>query len=175
MGEEKRRAFMTRQHEHNDKDDFRTPMYIIKWLKSKFGEGLRDGACTPGVNNKGEPINIFGFHLIAKDEWIYINPPFDTPSVVMFAESARLRANKGITVVMLLPNKLCQVGFVNGVNLHFDEVWTLGGRINFESPYAVAGGASMNGCFLGIMYQDRKEHTLLKHYTLSEIKRWKYD
>ena len=175
MGEEQGRAYTNRRHEHTNKDDFRTPSYLIKWLKVKFGEGLRDAACTPGLNNKGEPINIFGFHLLAEGEWIYINPPFDTPTIVKFAQSARLRADEGSTVVMLLPNKLCQVGFVNGVNNHFDEVITLGGRINFESPYAVAGGTCMNGCFLGIMRQKRNDHTILKNINLSEIKRWNYD
>jgi hypothetical protein len=150
-------------------------MYLIKWLKKLFGEGLRDGACIPGLNDKGEPINVFGFHLLAEGEWIYINPPFDTPTIVKFAEAARLRADEGTTVVMLLPNKLCQVGFVNGVNLHFDEVWTLGGRINFESPYSTKGGSSMNGCFFGILRPERIEPSILKHFTLSQIKRWDYD
>ncbi len=113
-----------------------------------------------------DPVLLFPAHAFAAG---------DLSSRPGFVEAARLRADEGTTVVMLLPNKLCQVGFVNGVNLHFDEVWTLGGRINFESPYSAKGGSSMNGCFFGILRPERIEPTILKHFTLSQIKGWNYD
>ena len=141
-------AFIQRSHEHNDKDDFRTPMYLINWLKSKFGDLLRDGACSE-ENKKGEPINVFDFNLISKNEWIYVNPPFDTPSIIKFVEACSLI--KSNDRVFLLPNKLCQKSFCINVNKHFDEIHMLGGRIDFVSPYAVKGGTSMNGCFIGVM------------------------
>tara|TARA_Y100000004_G_C8896584_1_gene404443 strand:- start:644 stop:1180 length:537 start_codon:yes stop_codon:yes gene_type:complete len=161
-----------RNHEHNDKDDFRTPMYLINWLKDKFGEGLRDGACTIGVNNKGEPINVFSPDSIEPEEWIYVNPPFDMKNVLMFVKACAKLSNDN-DVVMLLPNKLCSKAYVLNVNHHFDEIIMLGGRICFESPYAVTGGSSMNGCFIGIMYSDvRKmnEYPVVKSITLSKIK-----
>ena len=172
MGDNQKRAYLNRRHKHTDKDDFRTPMYIIKWLKSKFGDGLRDGACSPGINNKGEPINVFGFHLISKNEWVYINPPFDTPTILRFIESC-VDISKGNNVVFLLPNKLCQKSFCLNVNQHFDEIIMLGGRIDFESPYAVKGGSSMNGCFIGIMYCDpikKNTYPIVKSITLSKLK-----
>jgi len=141
-------AFIQRSHEHNDKDDFRTPMYLINWLKSKFGDLLRDGACSE-ENKKGEPINVFDFNLISKNEWIYVNPPFDTPSIIKFVEACSLI--KSNDRVFLLPNKLCQKSFCINVNKHFDEIHMLGGRIDFVSPYAVKGGTSMNGCVIGVM------------------------
>lgn len=165
------RAFIRRKdHEHNTKDDFRTPAYLINYLCSRFGKGLRDGACSE-ENKKGEPINVFGFHLIEPKEWIYVNPPFDTPSIVAFVDAcSKLDGNDR---VFLLPNKLCQKRFVESVNAHFDEIIMLGGRINFESPYAVKGGTSMNGCFFGIMYADpmkKNEFPIVKSITLAKLK-----
>tara|TARA_R110000823_G_scaffold65603_1_gene153849 strand:+ start:375 stop:899 length:525 start_codon:yes stop_codon:yes gene_type:complete len=164
-------AFIQRSHEHNDKDDFRTPMYIINWLKSKFGDLLRDGACSE-ENKKGEPINVFDFNLISKNEWIYVNPPFDTPSIIKFVEACSLIESNDR--VFLLPNKLCQKSFCLNVNKHFDEIHMLGGRIDFLSPYAVKGGASMNGCFIGVMKsnEDKKnERPVVYCHTLSDLKK----
>mgnify|MGYP003123757532 FL=1 len=45
---------------------------------------------------------------------------------------------------MIIPDKLTQVFFKNLFPL-IDEIVFLGGRVNFESPYAVKGGTSMNG------------------------------
>ncbi len=173
MGE-KQRAFLSRKtHKHNDKDDFRTPDYIIRWLKSQFGEGLRDGACTPNVNNKGVPIDLFDpYSRLSYAEWVYVNPPFDMKNVVMFVEACA-RISAGNDVVMLLPNKLCSKSYCLKVNHHFDEIIMLGGRIDFESPYAAKGGTSMNGCFVGIMYADimkKTEYPIVKCVTLAELK-----
>jgi len=164
-------AFVNRRHEHNDKDDFRTPMYLINWMKSIYGHQLRDGACSE-ENKKGKPINLFGNYVIQNDEWIYINPPFDTPSIIKFIEASKKFQYNDL--VYLLPNKLCQKQFCLNVNSYFDEIHFLGGRIDFESPYSVKGGTSMNGCFLGVIYSDvikKNEYPIVYSHTLSEIKR----
>mgnify|MGYP003139693769 CR=1 FL=1 len=164
-------AFINRRHEHNDKDDFRTPMYLINWMKSNFGDGLRDGACSE-ENKKGDPINVFDFHIIEAEEWIYVNPPFDTSSIIKFVEACSLIESNDR--VFLLPNKLCQKSFCLNINKHFDEIHMLGGRIDFESPYAVKGGTSMNGCFLGVMRSDIKlknENPVVYSHTLADLKK----
>jgi len=168
-------AFIQRSHEHNNKDDFRTPIYLINWLKSKFGDLLRDGACSE-ENKKGEPINVFDFNLISKNEWIYVNPPFDTPSIIKFVEACSLIESNDR--VFLLPNKLCQKSFCLNVNKHFDEIHMLGGRIDFVSPYAVKGGTSMNGCFIGVMRSDegkKNKHPVVYCHTLSDLKKRFFD
>lgn len=173
MGGNKRSHFLKRpQHEHNEKDDFRTPMYLINYLKRHFGEGLRDGACSP-ENMKGEPFNVFSDDSMLKGEWLYINPPYDTPSIIRFVRAAVLHSEKGHDVVFLIPNKLCQKEWCLHINQHFDEIMCLGGRVNFESPYAVKGGSSMNGCFFGIIYGDlskKNEHPRMSFKTLKSIK-----
>ena len=167
-------AFVKRKnHEHNDKDDFRTPMYIINWIKSMFGDQLRDGACSE-ENKKGQPINVFdldSIKLIEENEFIFINPPFDTESIIKFVEACS--KIEEYDRVFLLPNKLCQKSFCVNVNHHFDEIHMLGGRINFESPFSTPGGTSMNGCFLGIMRSNimkKNEYPIVYSQTLSDLK-----
>jgi len=170
----KAEAFIKRKnHSHNDKDDFRTPMYIINWIKSIFGNQLRDGACSE-VNKKGEPIDVFdldSIKLLEDDEFIFINPPFDTPNILKFvAACSEIKSND---CVFLLPNKLCQKSFCVNVNNNFDEIHLLGGRINFESPYSSPGGTSMNGCFLGVIRSDKSkknESPIVYSHTLSALK-----
>lgn len=178
MSDKKIKHFIQRHlNEHNQKDDFRTPMYIINWLKSRYGYNLLDAACSE-ENKKGEYINIFKkpaqYEIFSPDTWIYINPPFDMKNVIKFTQAAAQWASKGWPVVMLLPNKLCSKSYCEKVNIHFDEIICLGGRINFDSPYSVKGGTSMNGCFLGIMCGDvteKNEYPVVKSLTLSEIKK----
>jgi len=178
MTDNQKHHFLNRlSHEHNEKDDFRTPMYIIDWLKDKMGYMLLDAACSL-ENRKGPALNIFidedKIPLMSpsvEENWIYINPPFDMKSVIKFTEKASQWRSKGWPVAMLLPNKLCSKSYCEKVNIHFDEIYPLGGRINFESPYAVTGGTSMNGCFIGIMkVRERNKFPILKSITLAEIK-----
>ena len=169
----KAEAFLNRsKHEHNDKDDFRTPMFLIRYLKSIYGDGLRDGASSE-ENKKGKPVNVFKPGLIEENEWIFINPPFDTPSILKFVEAGSKLAQNN-PVVFLLPNKLCQKGFVLNVVPHFDEVILLGGRINFEGPYSTKGGTSMNGCFFGVINPPgtymKNDKAVISIQTLSNLK-----
>jgi hypothetical protein len=170
-----RDAYLNRRHLHTQKDDFRTPEYLMKWLKNRFGDMVYDGACTPGVNEVGFPIDIFNDSLYGyggpdweNREWIYINPPFHTEAISAFVEAGSkiLDVNR----VYLLPNKLCQKGFCEHINHHFDYLIMLGGRINFEGPYSAQGGSSMNGCFLGVMSRKKTSSTRLISVTLEKIK-----
>tara|TARA_Y100000004_G_C8953744_1_gene429799 strand:- start:100 stop:750 length:651 start_codon:yes stop_codon:yes gene_type:complete len=158
-------------HEHNPKDDFRTPDYLIWYLKKQFGSNLLDAACTE-ENALGDFVNIFvEDDLIPFDYtnngWIYINPPFDMKSIVAFVKQSYKWFLNGWRVVLLLPNKLCSKTFVTQLNHHFAGIVLLGGRIDFDSPYATKGGTSMNGCFLAILGDTP---TKITNLALSQIK-----
>ena len=160
-------------HPNSDKDNFWTPMYIIYWLKDKFGDYMYDAACDEH-NKKGQYIDIFKEPIPHDDmSWIYINPPFDMASVFEFVIHAARWADAGWPIVMLLPNKLCSRGYVTQVNNRLDHIIYLGGRINFEGPYACKGGASMNGCFVGIMDRSAFDGsmTTTTSIALADIKR----
>ena len=149
MSEKKALAFLNRgQHEHNDKDDFRTPPYLWWWLNRELGPIEYDGACTPGLNNLTDPLRL-------EDDWppasvVYSNPPFDAPSIEKWFEKGEEYASlRGGVHIMLLPDKLCQV-FMSRMIPSFSQIIFLGGRVNFISPYAVSGGASMSGSIITI-------------------------
>lgn len=139
----KREAFLRRgEHQHNDKDDFRTPPYLFAYIEDRFGIVQYDGACTPSVNNLAAPLRL-------EDEWpkgatIYSNPPFDSESIVKWVKKGWAHALTGGTHIMLLPDKLTQCFFAELFPM-ISRIIFLGGRVNFVSPYAVKGGASMSG------------------------------
>ena len=141
MSEERAIAFVNRNHPHNDKDDFRTPKYLFSYINERFSIEY-DGACTPGVNNLALPLRL-------EDDWlkgsvVYSNPPYDSESIInWFLKGEKHKAEGGVHI-MLIPNKLSQC-FMSEMIPCFDEIIFLGGRVNFESPFAVKGGASMSG------------------------------
>jgi len=133
------------QHEHNDKSDFRTPKFLFQYIEDKFGKIDYDGACIDGLNNLAKSLRL-------DDEWpigstVYSNPPFDSGSIEKWFDKGELHAKNGGMHIMCLPEKICQV-FFNRMIIEFEEIVFLGGRINFVSPYAVKGGASMSGTIL---------------------------
>ena len=69
---------------------------------------------------------------------------------------------------MLLPDKLCQV-FMSRMIPHFSQIVFLGGRVNFISPYAVSGGASMSGSIITV--QTQTELSKVKSVLLRDIKK----
>ena len=145
MSDEKARAYIGRNtHEHTDQSDFRTPPYLFDWINDSWGVEY-DGACIDGLNNLATPLRL-------EDEWpigsvVYSNPPFDSPSIVKWFEKGQDHAAKGGIHIMCLPNKICQVFFSSMID-RFNEIVFLGGRINFDSPYAVKGGTSMSGTII---------------------------
>ena len=143
-------------HEHNDKDDFRTPPYLWDWIKDQWGPIHYDGACTPGVNNLAEPLRL-------EDRWhrystVFSNPPFDSKSIEAWFEKGEVHSAEGGVHIMLLPDKLCQV-FMSRMIPKFSEIVFLGGRVNFISPYAVKGGTSMNGSIITVQTRNPENHS----------------
>ena len=144
--EKKVRAFLNRpEHEHNNKSDFRTPLYLFKFIEDCFGKVEYDGACIDGLNNLATALRL-------EDEWpkgslVYSNPPFDSASIEAWFEKGEEHAANGGVHIMCLPMKMTQC-FFHPMIERFNQIIFLGGRINFISPYAVKGGSSMNGTII---------------------------
>jgi len=155
----KHEAFLMRnKHEHNDKDDFRTPPYLFSYIEKRYGKIDFDAACTPDVNNLAVPLRL-------EDEWplgstIYSNPPFDSDSIAKWVKKGREHVDRGEggIHILLLPDKLTQCFFAELFPM-IQEIIFLGGRVNFVSPYAVKGGTSMNGSI--IIAQTQRKHPLI--------------
>ena len=108
--------------------------------------------CIRTDNAKREPHrDIFSAEPIPDNSLIFINPPWDSPTVEKFVTMAyrRVLENPSVQVVFLLPNKLTEVRWVGGINDAFNHLIFLGGRVDFSGPHSVKGGASRWGCFLG--------------------------
>jgi len=72
---------------------------------------------------------------------------------------------------MVLPNKICQVFFHPMIH-RFNQIIFCGGRVNFESPYAVKGGTSMTGTIITVQGGECKYHDtpLIRSVLLKEMK-----
>ena len=156
-----------KNHENTNMEDFRTPPYLFKWIDQEYGPIEYDGACTDGLNNLAPSLRL-------EDEWpkgttVYSNPPYDMISLKSWFEKGLSHVENGGVHIMLVPNKICQVGFVESINDYIQEIVFLGGRIDFISPYSVKGGTSRNGCFLLV---NSKERLLkLRSIKLKDIKK----
>jgi len=157
-------AYVDRRHEHNNKDDFRTPKYLFNYIDDLYSIQY-DAACTPGLNNLAKPLRL-------EDEWpkgstVYSNPPYDSESMInWFWKGEKHKAEGGIHI-MLIPNKLSQC-FMSEMIPCFDEIIFLGGRVNFESPFAVKGGASMSG---SIITRQGGERSGIRSVLLRDLKK----
>ena len=142
MSEGRAAAFTQNIHPNTHEDDFRTPAYLFDWINDLFGPIQFDAACEDGVNNLAPALRLEA--TWPRHSTIYSNPPFDSDSIVRWFRKGRIHANNGGTHIMCIPNKLCQVFFTEMLP-QCDEVWMLGGRVDFSGPYSVAGGASRSG------------------------------
>jgi hypothetical protein len=169
---EKLKAWNKPIHPKTNAQDFRTPAYLIHFLKERFGSNFVDAAFNPNEDNAtSKTFDLWGAE--APDSWIYINPPWDTPNVIKFVAQARKWANQGYRVVFLLPVKLTERKWVDQVNPHLDHIIILGGRINFEGPNTVKAGTTRWGCFFGIM-DETANYSSIKTFeslTLADLKR----
>ena len=129
--------------EHSQKEDFRTPQYILDYIEAEFGEIELDVACfADGSNAVALPVRL-------RSAWprghAYANPPFDSDSIRAWWVACHAHASSGKgSATLLIPNKLCQV-FLNPLLPLANEVIMLGGRVNFEGPYQRVGGTSRQG------------------------------
>ena len=178
MNMNRREAFHA-LHPGTNEDDYRTPAYLVRYIASKRPI-THDGACTP-ENALGEPYDVFQgatsvgarSGCLPPNSHLFVNPPWDTPSVVLFVSAAAecLRRSPGSRCTFLLPNKLCEVAWVREVLPFFDEITFLGGRVNFEGPNAVKGGASRWGCVLADLTRRPPAYLpIMRYVLLSELK-----
>ena len=143
---------MSKRLEHTDQVDFRTPEYLFQFINS-ISPVEFDGACEKGLNELAEPLRL-------EDPWpdgtIYSNPPFDIDSIIKWIKKgyAHSRKNEGNVHIMLIPNKLTQVKLQDHCSELIDKIIFLGGRVNFDSPYAVRGGTSRMGSVILIQSPD---------------------
>jgi len=148
-------AFNTWKHRNTTKDDFRTPDYILNYVDHLMGRKItHDGACVSN-NAVAEPFDLFGDKPLPDRSLLFVNPPWDTPNVKKFVKTAYSKTNTSSDCVFLLPNKMCEVSWVEEVNHLFDMIIMLGGRVNFSGPHSVKQGASRWGTFVGIMKNQR--------------------
>ena len=161
--------------ERTHEEDFRTPEYLVNYLKYWFGENFYDACYNENYDNSLSEPYIPGITKPNPFEWVYFNPPFHSDKIHYFIALAEELKKQSVTSVFLLPNKLCQVGYVNGVNLHFEHIIFLGGRIDFISEHSVKGGTSRNGCFIGIISPNKKHNQTFHSINLSQIKGGNYE
>jgi len=164
-------SFLNRSsNPHNDKVDFRTPPYLFHWIEKNFGVIDYDAACIDGLNNLATALRL-------EDEWpkgsiVYSNPPFDSDSIEKWFVKGEYHAANGGIHIMCIPNKITQVFFSKMIT-RFDEIVFLGGRVNFISPYAAKGGASMSGTLITRQGGFTKHHDtpIIRGVLLSDMKK----
>ena len=166
----KAEAFTQNAHPHTDKDDFRTPAYLFDWINDTFGPVEYDAAChEDGSNALAWPLRL-------EDEWpadaiIYTNPPFDSESIVKWFDKGREHADNGGVHIMCLPNKICQTFFTERIAL-CNEIWMLGGRVDFSGPYSTSGGTSRTGTMIIIQrYTPSTHHPIVRGIRLKDLKK----
>ena len=157
-------------HKNTTQDDFRTPDYLIKFVKDTFGTIDRDGACS-GENCVARPIDLFSDERMNPGEVLFVNPPWSTPEVIRFVDAAVNQTRSGATAIFLLPNKLCEVAWVNNVNGFFEKLVMLGGRVDFSGPYSVKKGTTRFGTFIGILGKNNGNAPAMESITLRELKK----
>ena len=147
-----RDAFLN-NHPKTGENDFRTPAYVLRGIEALTTSNItHDGACTD-ENALAQPFDVFSDEDLPEGSLLFINPPWDTPSVEAFVKAASALMTTRNQCVFLLPNKLSEVRCVNEINSHFSHIIMLGGRIDFSGPHSVKPGATRWGCFLGILGQ----------------------
>ena len=161
-------------HPRTAQDDFRTPPYLLDYI-GRTRAITHDGACSE-ANATGEPFDLFQEgQLLPPGSHLFVNPPWDTPSVKRFVKAAwfQMMRSPGSRVTFLLPNKLCEVAWVEDIMPYFDWITFLGGRVNFEGPNSVKGGASRWGSVLCEISRKVPSPIPTIHYkTLKQLKEW---
>ena len=161
-----RNKTMSKRLTNTDQSDFRTPNYLFNYINSLYPIEY-DGACEPGKNNLAKPLRL-------ENKWpngiIYSNPPFNHKSINAWIKKGfeHSRSKKGNVSIILIPNKLTQVDIQKECSSMMDKIIFLGGRVNFDSPYAVKGGSSRMGSILII--QDKEQKKEFDFILLSKLK-----
>ena len=165
---DKRYLTMSKKLPKTDMVDFRTPLYLQKYIKENWNFQF-DGACEDGVNNLAKALRL-------EDEWennvcVYSNPPFDDESLIKWIKKGHnwVKKHKGNVHVILIPNKLNHVKIQKETKGMINKLIFLGGRVNCDSIHSVKGGTSRNGSVLII--QSYYDDCSIDFVLLSDLKK----
>lgn len=134
-----------------NKDHYRTPLYVFRWLEARFAWFHFDGCATAKDSLRPEWIGASGrfADFLAKDLAeqlldyvaetgecplrIFVNPPYS--DVTPFLKQAKTLREAGHFVVMLLNNDKSTQWYQKHVHNVANEVIDIvGGRVNFLHP-----------------------------------------
>lgn len=165
-----RHLTMNQKTKFSDQVDFRTPNYLLNYIKSLYGKIDYDGACfLDGSNAVAKPLRL-------ENKWpngiIYSNPPFDDLSIIKWIKKGyqHSRAEVNNIHIMIIPNKLNHVKIQKEALNLIDKIIFLGGRVDFKSQFSVKGGASRNGSVILIQDYKLSNNKKFEYKLLSEIK-----
>ena len=158
------------RHKHTDKDDFHTPGYIINAIKNIYGKIDFDMYCTDH-NAIAEPMMYWNLADL-RDAVIFANPPWSSSVIVQEVPKVYADLHESNTVIWLLPNKLCQVGWHYNVLPYMDDIIFLSGRVDFDGPYKATRGSSRYGSLLCEMSKKSQRHMMpeFHSWTLRALK-----
>jgi len=162
---------MNKKLPKTDMVDFRTPLYLQKFIKDHW-DFEYDAACEAGVNNLAKPLRL-------EDEWvnntiIYSNPPFDDESLIKWIKKGHewVQQHTRNIHVILIPNKLNHVKIQKETRGMINKLIFLGGRVDFDSIHSVKGGSSRNGSVLIIQgHQSEYSKRSFDFILLSDLKK----
>jgi len=153
-------------------EDFQTPGYLLEWISIQYGPIHFDMYCTD-ENAVAMPLAPFGLEYV-RDSLIFANPPWASDFVTKAVPEAFSQLHESNTIVWLLPNKLCQVGYQTDVIPYMSKIIMLGGRVDYGGQYSAKQGSSRYGTLMCIMKRDMdwpSYGTIL----IQDIKRYLYE
>ena len=163
-------AFAKNNHPKTNESDFRTPDYLLHWVSSTWGRITHDGACST-ENSIATAFDLFGQERLQGGDVLFVNPPWETNEVMRFVEASSKQVTNGATVIFLLPNKLCEVKWVDCINIWFEYIFLLGGRVDFSGPHSVKKGATRWGTIVTQIRAFPDHHATTEWVTLRELKK----
>ena len=107
-----------------------------------------------------------------RDAVIFANPPWSSSVIVQEVPKVYADLHESNTVIWLLPNKLCQVGWHYNVLPYMDDIIFLSGRVDFDGPYKATRGSSRYGSLLCEMSKKSQRHMMpeFHSWTLRALK-----
>lgn len=129
-----------------NKNNYRTPSYVINWVRNRFGYGNYwvDGCAEShnavfadfiGIGGLADNFLDFDLAVLNSDKGrasLFVNPPYSNP--LPFVMRAAELKELGYLVVMLLPSDKTTKWFNLAVKQATEVVDIVGGRINFLHP-----------------------------------------
>lgn len=166
-----------------DKNTYRTPRYLVNWIKHRFGGAWIDGCANEHnavfdlfIGKGSEWTDFLDFSTMeialahgALDIAFFVNPPYSNPKP--FVERAAELRNQGYLVVMLLPadksTKWYQVIQDNATEV----IDIIGGRVNFIHPTTGEEAKGNNKGSMVVVFDPMVEGLVTRQASLDFIKK----